>query len=141
LFVSGSEPRQTETYYVRLPSGEVAVAPPANARAWAIDAGLVLAGETKPGGKSLQIESPGDRTTLFAAPELKTQEVLLRATAGPDVRAIALLLDGREVGTFATGDARVAVPLGPGSHHLTATATYGDGSTLSKTSSFEVRPK
>jgi penicillin-binding protein 1C len=39
LFVSGTQPTVAETFYVRQPDGRVAVDPPAEARAWALEAG------------------------------------------------------------------------------------------------------
>jgi hypothetical protein len=39
LFVSGTEPTRPESFYVRQPDGRIGIDPPAEARAWALEAG------------------------------------------------------------------------------------------------------
>ncbi|MGE3076131.1 MAG: transglycosylase domain-containing protein [Dehalococcoidia bacterium] len=142
LFVAGTVPSESENYYVREADGEVAVAPPPAALAWAHDAGLRLVsdyGQSTPG--ALRIVSPGNGSTLFLAPELASQEVLLRASAGPGARAITFLVNGETAGTVAGGDVSLVYPLHAGHYEVKATARYEDGTTDIATSTFEVKPK
>jgi hypothetical protein len=141
LFVAGSVPTATETYYVRQPTGEVAIDPPLRARAWALDAGLLLANAPSDAAASVRIVSPGDGSTLYLAPELRSQEVVLRASAGPGAREVTFSVDGVVAGTVSAGDARLVHPLGAGRHQVQATATYSNGTTVTATSVFEVKPK
>jgi membrane carboxypeptidase/penicillin-binding protein PbpC len=141
LFVAGTVPVATETYYVRQANGEIAISPPPRARSWALDAGLLLA-PARPGGTdSIEIVSPGDRSTLFLAPELAAQEVVLRASAGPGAREVTFRVNGVFAGTAAGSDARLVYPLGAGVYRVQATASYDDGDSATATSTFEVKPK
>ena len=139
LFVRGSVPTTHESYYSRLANGELAISPPPEARAWALDAGLALQSGPGASNAALRIVSPSDGSTLFLAPELRTQEVLLRATAGEGSQDISFRIDGVPAGTAPGGDARLIHPLAAGKHLLEATARYHDGSTVTTSSSFEVK--
>ena len=141
LFVRGTVPTRREGYFSRTANGEVAISPPPEARAWAIDAGLALRDEPAGESAGLRIVSPGDGATLFLAPELRVQEVLLRATAGAGARDISFRIDGIPAGTATGGDARLVHPLAAGRHLLEATARYVDGSTVTTSSSFEVKAR
>lgn len=106
-----------------------------------MDAGLVLANSRSASKGSVRIESPGEGATLFLAPELNVQEVLLRATAAAGAQDITFRLDGAIVGSFAASDARFAYALGVGRHELQVTATFSDGSAVTTSSSFEVKAR
>lgn len=141
LFTAGAVPTATETYYVRQATGEVAIDPPLRARAWALDAGLLLANAPSGAAADVRIVSPGDGSTLYLAPELASQEVVLHASAGPGAREVTFSVDGVVAGTVSAGDARLVHPLGAGRHQVQATATYSNGTTVTATSVFEVKPK
>ncbi len=143
LFVSGTAPTESETYYSRMADGSLAIAPPLPARAWALDAGLALAKTSAPGSDQsrLRIVSPGDSATLFISPELDSQELLLRATAAPGTQSIAFAIDGMPAGSGAGSDVRIPYPIRLGSHRLAATATLADGDQETTTITFEVKAK
>lgn len=139
LFVAGTEPRETEEYYVRLPGGVLAVDPPAEARAWAKDAGLAVS-ESGSSEAGLRVISPASGTVAFLAPELPSQQIMFRAVASAGAGPIAFSVDGTFVGAAPGPDARISWALAPGAHELEVTSTLGDGTVARATSSFEVRP-
>ncbi len=141
LFAEGTVPTSTEMYYVRQPDGQLAISPPPAARAWAKDAGLPLATTPSTGGPAVRIVTPANGSTLFLAPELSAQEVVLRATAGPDAMQVTLRVNGEIAGTVPGGDARVVYPLHAGQYQLLATALYPNGETATTTTTFEVKQR
>lgn len=141
IFVEGSVPTGTEAYYIRQPDGQLAISPPPAARAWARDAGLPLATPQSGGTAPVRIVAPGDGATLFLAPELAAQEVVLRATAGPDAMQLTLRVNGEVAGTVPGGDARITYPLHSGQYEVEATALYAGGATSTTTSTFEVKSR
>ena len=141
LFVAGTQPTKTETYYIRGPSGELLIDPPLEARAWAGDAGLSLAtisGST-PKADLLRIVSPVPGTVVYRSPELPAQELVLRASAAAGLAHVAFAMDGVPLGETGAADAWLAWALAPGSHTLRVSAMLPDGSTTSATSRFEVK--
>ncbi len=142
LFVSGTEPTATEHYWSRTDDGRVAVDPPTEARAWARDAGYAIAaGGTSAGGDPLRIVAPLSGTVFVLAPELKEQELLLRAAAGPSVERVAFELDGRSLGEVPVADPWSLTTLLPGTHTLRAIATLAGGAVTSVTSTYQVVPR
>jgi penicillin-binding protein 1C len=141
LFVAGTEPTAREHYYVRMDGGQVAVNPPPEARAWAMDAGLLLGTEAWASAGAVRIVSPVDRSTLFIAPELANQEVILRATAPSGTHEIAFRVDDESAGTAPGADVRLVYEFSAGTHRVEATAVLDDGATATATSTFEVKRK
>lgn len=138
LFVAGTEPKGIERYYVRWPDGELVVAPPAEARSWAVGAGVALAfnePETR-----LHVVHPAPNSVLFVAPELASQELVLRASAPPGTENVSFRVDGVPAGTAAGPDARVNWRLEPGTHQVQVTAAFG-GEVLTASSTYEVRTR
>lgn len=141
-FVSGTAPKNVEHYYVRATNGQLLVDPPVEARAWAADAGFALAsGGSAASAAAVQVVEPSPGSVFFLAPELRSQEVLLRAVAGIDVSALEVRVDGRLAIRSERADASVAWPLEPGTHRIEAVAVLGDGRTVRATSSYEVRQR
>jgi membrane carboxypeptidase/penicillin-binding protein PbpC len=141
VFVAGTEPREREHYWVRLPDGSMAVDPPLEARTWAADAGFALA-SIRAADTSLRIVTPSPGTVFVVSPELPGQQFIARAAAAGDVRQVTFELDGVAIGVVASGrPAAVVVPLAAGSHILRATALLADGTTAVAVTSFEVRPR
>ncbi len=139
LFVSGTQPRTIEHYWSRTADGRVAVDPPTEARPWAHDAGYTVAsGARAPSGDPLRIVAPVPGTVFVVAPELKDEQLLLRAAAGPTVVRVAFELDGRSLGDVPVGDPWSLATLVPGTHTLTATATLKSGAVTTATSTYEV---
>jgi hypothetical protein len=101
----------------------------------------MLATGTANPADTVEIVAPAPGSTLFLAPELKTQEVLLRASAGTGAREVSFQVNGVFAGTSPGADARLVYPLGAGDYRVQVTAFYDDGRSISATSTFEVKPK
>ncbi len=140
LFVAGTIPRATETYYARQADGTIAINPPAEAVAWARDAGLPVGTRTGP-GESVRIVDPQPGSVYFLAPELRAQELSLRAVTPADATGVTVFIDGTPVGDVQPGDARLVWALQPGVHELRVAARLSDGSIAVATSTFEVRTR
>ncbi len=139
-FIAGTEPREPETYYLRDARGLLVIDPPVEARAWAAQAGLRLAGfEDGTGGTGLTIVQPAAGAVLFLAPELPRQEAILRVSAPAAAELIEFLINGEPVGTATGPGARLVWTLTPGVHTLRVVATLADGGTATASSRFEVR--
>ena len=140
LFVRGTEPVTTEAYYLRQPDGSIAIAPPVAAIAWARDAGFQVV-EASGGGGGLRIVEPHNGSVFFLAPELRTQGLALRAEASAGAISLTFLMDGAPIGTLPPGEGRLIWELSPGAHSLQVIALQPDGSTVTASSTFEVRPR
>jgi hypothetical protein len=137
--VDGTEPTQVETYFQRDVSGQLTVNPPAEARAWALSAGLTLAGSGPTSGGAAFVVQPADGSVLFMAPELPSQTALLRASPPAGTQRIDFYVDGTSAGSAPATDPTAIWALVPGTHELQVRAVLADGSTTSASSSFEVR--
>jgi membrane carboxypeptidase/penicillin-binding protein PbpC len=137
-FLSGQEPRQTETYYSIGASGRLALDPPAEARAWAAAAGLELSYAAGPDALAYVVQ-PGPGSVLYISPELAAQEVLLKASPPPDTQRVDFLVDGALVASVSPRQASAVWQLVAGRHELEVRAVLGDGRAVSARSSFEVR--
>jgi len=142
LFVGGTEPTSVESYYQRGPDGVLLVDPPIEARAWARDAGLAVAGDTGSASTAkadlIRIVSPAPGSVIWIAPELATKELVLRASIGGAAR-VTFTIDGAVVGETVERDARATWSLVPGVHTLSVSAAFVDGRTGSASVRFEVR--
>jgi penicillin-binding protein 1C len=136
-FVRGTEPAREETYYQRTPDGALAIDPPPAARAWAADAGLNLALKSS-ARAALQIVQPAPGAVLFLAPELGESGVVLRATAAGAV-GFEFRVNGQLAGITQGQDGVLPWRLEAGRNQLLVTATLADGTTISATSTYEVR--
>jgi penicillin-binding protein 1C len=137
-FVDGSQPRQTEDYYRRGEDGRLLINPPAEARAWAIAAGLPLYDGTASSTAAFVVQ-PANGSVLFMAPELASQAVMLRASPPAGTRSIEFVIDGTAVGSAAPEDAAFVWSLQPGFHLLEVRASLLDGSVVTASSRFEVK--
>jgi penicillin-binding protein 1C len=139
LFIAGTEPTARERYYVHDASGALAIDPPTEARAWARDAGLILATGDRPAvGDPLRVVAPAGGTVFWLAPELGAQRLLLRAAAAPGIDRVTFELDGRTIGTAPSDDLTLAVSLDPGPHILRLVGRLPDGTVAVATASYEV---
>jgi penicillin-binding protein 1C len=136
-FVRGTEPAREESYYQWTADGTLAVDPPPAARAWAADAGLVLA-QNAPARPALQIVQPAPGAVLFLAAELGESRVILRASAAGAV-ALEFRVNGQLAGVTGGDDGVLPWRLEAGRNQLLVTATLADGTTVSATSTYEVR--
>jgi hypothetical protein len=139
LFVAGTEPVAQERYYTRDADGAIAVDPPTEARAWARDAGLVLASTGMARADPLRIVTPATGSVFWLAPELGAPQLVLRAAAAPGIAHLIFAVDGAIVGDASPADPAVAWTLEPGRHTLQVTGSQGAGATVVATSTFEVR--
>jgi membrane carboxypeptidase/penicillin-binding protein PbpC len=144
LFVRGTEPTATETYYTRTADGRVAVNVPLEARSWAQDAGLRIssppATPNSGGAAGAQIVAPAPGSVFYISPELADQVVMLRATASSGTDGFRFSVDGSRVGT-AGPDGRLVWALTTGHHTVQVEAQLPDGSTAVATSNYEVKAR
>ena len=141
-FITGTEPVETETYYVARSDGALAIDPPAEARPWAARAGVRLAGHEDGATEAgLTIVQPARGAVLFLAPELARQEALLRVAAPAESERVDFLVDGVAVGSATGPDARVVWPLTVGVHRLEVVAQLAGGGTATASARFEVRDR
>ena len=143
-FIDGTEPTQVERYYLVDESGRKAIDPPLEARPWAADAGLRVAGEAAGaagGTGSVYIVQPAPGSVFYIAPELERQRLLLRAAVPPGTTRVEFLLDGLPIGEIAADDPTLAWRLEPGAHALEVVAHLPDGSTISASTGYEVRQR
>lgn len=143
-FVAGTQPQDVESYYVTDATGELRLAPPVEARAWALDAGVALtttAGEAVGGGALVHIVRPGAGTVLWRSPELLRDEVMLRAAVPAGTRQVEFLVDGALVGVTNGDDARLIWALEDGTHELEVRAQLENGTTVGARTRYEVRSR
>lgn len=140
IFAAGTVPQATETYYVRETDGTVAINPPAEAIAWARDAGLQIAAGAG-GGERVRIIDPQPGSVYFLAPELRAQELSLRAETPADAIGVTVSINGTALAEIPPGDGRLVWALQPGVHELRIAARLRDGSIAVATSTFEVRTR
>jgi len=135
MFVAGTEPLTSETYYVRDDEGRMAIDPPVEARAWAYDAGLLLSVRARSGSEPLRIVAPVPGSVFWLAPELGPQRLILRAAAAPGIDRLTFEIDDLVVGVSASGDGQLTWVLDPGRHVLRVSAP----GVSAVTSTFEVK--
>ena len=135
MFVAGTEPLTSETYYVRDGEGRIAIDPPVEARAWAYDAGLLLSGRARSASEPLRIVAPVPGSVFWLAPELGPQRLILRAAAAPGIDRLTFEIDDLVVGVTVAGDGQLTWALDPGRHVLRVSAP----GVSAVTSSFEVK--
>ena len=141
-FIAGTEPVETETYYLPRADGALAIDPPAEARPWAARAGVRLAKHEDGASEAgLTIVQPAQGAVLYIAPELARQEALLRAAAPAGAEQIEFRIDGVSVGSASGPDARVVWTLAVGVHRLEVVATLSGGDTTTASAQFEVQDR
>jgi membrane carboxypeptidase/penicillin-binding protein PbpC len=137
-FIAGTEPDESEDYYVRTAEGRLLYNPPAEARAWALSAGLPLA--QPPGGdEDAFVVRPSPGSVLFLAGELPSQRALLSASPPAGTLRLDFMVDGEAVGTAVPDDPAVLWNLSPGKHVLVVRAHLAGGRIATSESTFEVR--
>jgi penicillin-binding protein 1C len=141
LFLAGTAPTLQERYWVRSGDGGLAVDPPTEARAWAAEAGFVLAAP-RISDDPIRIVVPAPGSVFVVAPELRDQQLIARASAGSGVERVTFELDGTALAEITGGRPVVALlPLAVGSHTLRAVALLRDGSVWAAVSRYEVRSR
>ncbi|HEV8535369.1 MAG TPA: transglycosylase domain-containing protein [Candidatus Limnocylindria bacterium] len=141
LFVSGTEPTTEERYYSREADGRIAIDPPVEAREWARQAGLLLRTRGAATARdALRVVAPVPGSVFYLAPELRAQELVLRAAAAPGIEKLTFEIDGRVVGERSAFEPWLVWSLEPGTHTLRVSARLPTGALSTVTSVFEVRP-
>lgn len=138
-FVDGTEPTQTEDYFVLDAGGQRAIAPPLEARPWAADAGLRVLGDVAGGSGPVTIVQPAPGSVFYVAPELEDQRLLLRAAVPPSTTRVEFVLDGLTIAEVGADDPALVWRLEPGEHALEVVAHLSDGSAVSAESGYEVK--
>ena len=140
LFVAGTEPTAQERYYARDAEGRITVDPPTEARDWARAAGLAIKTDGIPPARDqLRVVAPVPGSTVYLAPELRTQELVLRAAAASGIDRVTFAVDGVTVGTAPAAAPWTTWALEVGLHTLRLSAHLPDGSTATASSLFEVK--
>jgi hypothetical protein len=140
LFVAGTEPVSVERYYTRDANGAIAIDPPAEARAWAGDAGVLLAAAAPArAGDPIRIVAPAAGSIFWLAPELGAQQLVLRAASAPGIERLTFSIDGAVVGDASPADPTTMWTLVPGRHTLQVSGSLASGSAVSGIAVFEVR--
>ena len=117
-FVDDTAPTHIEHYYVVDERGQRAIDPPLEARPWATDAGLRVAGDVAGSAGSVYIVQPVPGSVFYIARELDRQRLLLRAAVPPSTTRVQFLLDGLPIGEVSADDAALVWRLEPGEHAL-----------------------
>ena len=138
-FVAETEPQTTEEYYQRTADGALAVDPPAEARAWALDAGWTLVAGSGEAARGVVLVQPAPGAVLFPAPELGEARLVLQASAPPDAERVDFYVDGVLVGSAAGPRPYVDWKLDVGTHEVRLVAHLPNGDTAETTSAYEVR--
>lgn len=142
-FPDGAAPGAVERVYSGGSGGRTAVRPPADARAWSIDAGLQLA-SAAPGGVPAdtavaRVVAPASGSVFYLAPELPGDRLWLRASVPTGALRTRFLVDEVAVATVTGGDPRALWPLARGAHALRVEVSLPDGTIVTAESHFEVR--
>ncbi len=136
-FLAGSEPQTTEAYYVRQ-GVALAINPPAEARAWAQDAGWQVASG---GERGVAVVQPAPGSVLYPAPALGRSGLVLRASVPPSATSVEFYVDGRHAGTSTGARPEVPWTLDPGVHELRVVAYLPGGGRAEANSAYEVRAR
>ncbi|GAB4332785.1 MAG: hypothetical protein Kow0010_18850 [Dehalococcoidia bacterium] len=139
-FLPGTTPADTESYYVRDVSGQLAIDPPPLARPWLAHGRYPLAAPASP-GDTLAIVQPADGAVLFIAPELQRQELIVRVSCPTSVSRL-VVRNGSDLLATADGcPGRIVATLATGTHNLRVEAVLDDGRVLHASSRYEVRSR
>jgi hypothetical protein len=140
LFVAGTEPVAHEHYFTRAADGSLAIDPPAQAVAWAQDAGLRLATAQAPMSDAVRIVSPANGSVFWLSPELGTQQLVLRAVvAAEGADHLTFLIDGVPVAAASAANPSALWPLAAGAHTVSVSVALASGGSTTANATFEVR--
>jgi membrane peptidoglycan carboxypeptidase len=138
-FIAGSEPRETEQYYVRDAAGRTRIDPPVAARPWLQDGGHLLTETARPDEAAVRVVQPAPGSVLFVAPELAQQELVVRVGCPPGAKAVTVFADGEAIGSHDSCRDRIVTALTPGEHELRVEVRLATGQVLLAHSEYEVR--
>jgi penicillin-binding protein 1C len=139
-FIAGTEPTAVETYYHSTPDGALAIDPPAEARAWAADAGWRLHSAAR-GEPVVALVQPSPGAVLVPAPELGRSAVILRASVPPTAEAVDFFVGGVHAGRATSASPQIEWPLVAGVHDVVVVARLETGERVEAHSTYEVRPR
>ncbi len=149
-FLAGTEPTDAETYY-HSTGAVLAVDPPAEARAWATEAGWALwsGGRSGAGGgpgldggsERIAIVSPPPGSVLYPAPEVANDPLLLRASVPAGTESVAFFVNGIPVGTGSATAPFTEWVMTPGRYELRVVARLAGGATAEARAEYEVRAR
>lgn len=139
-FIEGTAPTTVEHYYGRAADGSLSVAPPVEARAWAVAVGWQLAdGDGREAEVALVQPAPG--AVLYPAPELGRSAVLLRASVPASADRVEFYVDGAHAGSGSATQPQVEWRLEPGVHDVRIVAYLSTGEQVEARSVYEVRAR
>ncbi|MCK9495619.1 MAG: transglycosylase domain-containing protein [Dehalococcoidia bacterium] len=138
-FRADTAPQQVESYYHR-EGGVLAIDPPAEARAWAVDAGWALSSGAPSGGAgAVAIVSPAPGSVLYPAPEVADDPLTLRASVPSGTQAVEFFVNGVPAGTGTGAQPYAQWEMTPGRHEVRVVALLADGGTAEARSAYEVK--
>jgi hypothetical protein len=100
---------------------------PPEARAWATSAGAYAPGGGEGDALAASIVQPAPGSTLYLAPELDAQRMLVVAAVPPSATAVEFLVDGHVIGTGSADRPQAIAELKPGRHTITVRALTPEG--------------
>lgn len=135
-FVAGTAPQRVESYYRRASDGSLAVSPPLEARAWAVEAGWRL---WDGGGQAegVRVVHPAAGAVLYQTGDVRG-DLLLRAAAPSSAEQVDFYVDGVHAGSAASDAPSVLWRLEPGEHELRVVARLADGREVHATARYRV---
>jgi len=139
-FIAGTEPRAAEHYYHRVQGGALAIDPPAEARAWAVDAGWRLWDGASSSGSSaagVNVVQPVAGAVLYQTGDV-SGSLLLRASAPASSERVEFYVDGVHAGSATAPAPSVVWQLQPGEHEILVVVHLADGREVHATSSYKV---
>lgn len=98
-------------------------------------------GSAEAGQGQLRIVDPPPGSVFSVAPELRSQELVLRAEPPPGTTIVTFQINGETVAELSPPDSRAVWALRPGVFELQVSARMNDGSVAVATSTFEVKPR
>ena len=138
LFVSGTVPTTSESYYLRDHEGYLMTNPTTEARSWAQDAGIRLTDTPAVDTEAkVFVVQPPPESVFFLSPELPAQELMLRAAVPAGAREVEFWVDSELVGRAAPSRPWMVWRLDPGVHRLEVVALLADGTTASSSVIYE----
>lgn len=136
-FIAGTQPATAEHYYHRTTDGTLAIAPPSEARAWAVDAGWRLWDGGTSADNMVRVVQPAAGAVLHYAGELRG-DVLLRASAPATTESVDFYVNGEHAGSASGPAPSVVWRLESGEHQVLIVAHMSDGREVRATASYRV---
>ncbi len=130
-FISGTEPKIPDTFYLQTETGEVVLDLPVEAQSWARSQGLKLLSDADTAGR-LTIMSPTNNTTYRITPnlDLNAQQLAVSVLTDSNLTQVTFFVDDLEIDTLSATPYQAWWTLSVGVHRFLAEAVTTNGETL-----------